>query len=202
MNPYYQTDNGKLYCGDSLQLMKELSFEIDLVLTDPPYPDYYEKEYSYNPEVIKYLDKYKCKQYIFWTAKEDFLLDYTAIHIWDKKVGCASEYERIYERNGQQNYKMYRYYVINSSVAANYTGDKFWDHPSQKPYKLIEKILINSKAKKSDCIFDPFAGSGTTPFVCEKLGYKWIAIEMSKIYCDMIVKRIENERVQLKLAFV
>ena len=47
-------------------------------------------------------------QFIFWTSKEPFILDYTAIHIWDKKTGCGSEYERIFERNGNKNFKVFR----------------------------------------------------------------------------------------------
>lgn len=40
MNPYYTTRKGKLYCGDCLEVMKELPSEsIDLVITSPPYAD-------------------------------------------------------------------------------------------------------------------------------------------------------------------
>lgn len=46
---------------------------------------------------------------------------------------------------------------------------------------------------------DPFFGSGTTGVACERLGRKWIGIEISKEYCDIAVKRIEQERNQLKL---
>jgi len=37
MNPYYSTPNGKLYCGDCLEIMPELEPKIDMCLTDPPY---------------------------------------------------------------------------------------------------------------------------------------------------------------------
>jgi len=37
-NRYFETDNGILYCGDSLSLLKEFDKNsIDLILTDPPY---------------------------------------------------------------------------------------------------------------------------------------------------------------------
>jgi site-specific DNA-methyltransferase (adenine-specific) len=38
MKPYYETENGKLYHGDCLEVMRELeSGSVDLILTDPPY---------------------------------------------------------------------------------------------------------------------------------------------------------------------
>ena len=38
IKPYFETNLGKLYCGDCIEVMKELEDEsINLVLTDPPY---------------------------------------------------------------------------------------------------------------------------------------------------------------------
>ncbi len=175
---------------DCLTFMRTLPDKcIDLILTDPPYPDYYAEKYNYNPEPILYLDKFKCKQFVFWTAKEDFLLDYSAIHIWDKKTGCGSEYERIFERNGDKNYKMFRYYFINSTVAAQMTKDVYYNHPSQKPFKLIENIILNN-TKKGDVIFDPFMGTGTTCYVAQELGRKYIGCELDKDYFEIAEKRL------------
>jgi len=37
-NRYFETENGILYCGDCLEIMKKFPEEsVDLVLTDPPY---------------------------------------------------------------------------------------------------------------------------------------------------------------------
>ena len=84
-----------------MELLKLIDVDwVDLVLTDPPYPDYHTDLYRYSEEAIKLLDRFNCKQSIFWSAKFPFPLSYTAIHIWDKKTGCGSQYERIFERNG------------------------------------------------------------------------------------------------------
>jgi site-specific DNA-methyltransferase (adenine-specific) len=180
----------KIHHCDCLEFMRTLPDKcIDLILTDPPYPDYYVEKYKYNPEPILYLDKYKCKQFVFWSAKEDFILDYTAIHIWDKKTGCGSEYERIFERNGDKNYKMFRYYFINSSVAAQMTKDVFLNHPSQKPFKLIENIILNN-TKEGDVIFDPFMGTGTTCYVAQELKRNYIGCELDKEYFEIAQERL------------
>jgi DNA modification methylase len=196
MTPYYETKLGKLYHGDCLEIMPQLE-PVDLVLTDPPYPDYHVGKYKYDESKILALGELNCKQLIFWTSKVDFVLDYSAVHIWDKKTGCGSQYERIFERNGEKNYKLYSHYFINSTVAASFTGDTFTGHPSQKPKTLLFKLLQDSKT--SGIVYDPFLGSGTTAIACERLGRKWIGIEISEKYCEIAAKRIESEASQLKL---
>jgi len=42
-------------------------------------------------------------------------------------------------------------------------------------------------------VLDPFAGAGTTLVVAEKLGMRWIGIEISQDYCEIIKRRFENE---------
>jgi site-specific DNA-methyltransferase (adenine-specific) len=66
------------------------------------------------------------------------------------------------------------------------------DHPTQKPVKQIQKI-IKASSKEGDTVFDPFLGSGTTARACKDLGRKFIGIEISKEYCDIAVKRLEQE---------
>ena len=196
MKPYFETELGKLYHGDCLEIMPQLG-PVDLVLTDPPYPDYYIDEYGYKPELIESLNSFDCRQYVFWSAKADFPLSYTAIHIWDKLTGCGSQYERIFERNGQKNFKVYRCYFINSTVAASFCGDDFTGHKSQKPKKLIIDIL--DTLKPNGIVLDLFIGSGTTAIACERLNRRWVGIEISEEYCEIAAKRIERETKQLKL---
>lgn len=37
MKPYFENANGKLYCGDCVDIMNGLNIKADLLLTDPPY---------------------------------------------------------------------------------------------------------------------------------------------------------------------
>ena len=183
----------KIIQGDCLEVMKGIpDNSIDLILTDPPYPDYYKEEYKYVDGMLEPLKRFNCKQIIFWTAKEDFPLDYSAIHIWDKKCGVGSMYERIFERNGQKNWKVYRHYLINSDVAAKFTGDTFWEHPSQKPINLIKKLILEH-TKEGDVVLDPFLGSGTTAVACKNLKRNYIGIEISEEYCKIARERLKQQ---------
>ena len=64
-------------------------------------------------------------------------------------------------------------------------------YPTEKPYKLLEKI-IKATTKPGDIVMDFFAGSGMTAFVSEKLGRRWIVCDIGKLSCYTIQKRILN----------
>ncbi|MFN0277828.1 MAG: DNA-methyltransferase [Pyrinomonadaceae bacterium] len=64
------------------------------------------------------------------------------------------------------------------------------DHPTQKPEKLLAKIILAS-TNKGDLILDPFAGSGTTAVTAKKLGRDFVAIESDEKYCLLAQKRLE-----------
>lgn len=64
------------------------------------------------------------------------------------------------------------------------------DHPTQKPEKLLAKIILAS-TNPGDMILDPFAGSGTTAVVAKKLGRDFVTIESDEDYCLLAAKRIE-----------
>lgn len=65
------------------------------------------------------------------------------------------------------------------------------DHPTQKPEKLLAKILLAS-SNEGDVIFDPFLGSGTTSVVAKKLNRRYVGIEMDETYCCLAEKRLAN----------
>ena len=64
-------------------------------------------------------------------------------------------------------------------------------HPAQKPIELLERI-IKTGSKIGDKVLDPFAGSGTTGIVCEKLGRDYILIEKENKYIEIIKGRLNE----------
>lgn len=73
------------------------------------------------------------------------------------------------------------------------------DHPTQKPEKLVAKLILAS-CPPDGLVFDPFLGSGTTSVVAKKLGRQYLGIEMNEEYCLWAEKRLmladENPRIQ------
>ena len=64
-------------------------------------------------------------------------------------------------------------------------------HPTQKPEKLVAKMILAS-SHKNDIVFDPFAGSGTTAVTAKKLGRHYLSIEKEKQYCIWSEYRLQK----------
>ncbi|OXU14741.1 Modification methylase DpnIIB [Sedimentisphaera salicampi] len=65
-------------------------------------------------------------------------------------------------------------------------------HPTQKPEKLLELVIISS-SNEGDIVLDPFFGTGTTGVVAQRLGRNWIGIEKNPEYIEIARKRLEKE---------
>ncbi len=65
------------------------------------------------------------------------------------------------------------------------------DHPTQKPEKLIAKLILAS-CPPNGMVFDPFLGSGTTSVVAKKLGRNYCGVEQSEEYCCLAEKRLQK----------
>lgn len=63
-------------------------------------------------------------------------------------------------------------------------------HPTQKPEKLIAKLILAS-SNEGDVVFDPFAGSGTTAVTAKKLNRNFVVIEQNELYGAWAQKRLE-----------
>jgi len=63
------------------------------------------------------------------------------------------------------------------------------EHPTQKPEKLLAKIILAS-SNPGDLVFDPFLGSGTTAVTAKKLGRNYSGIEIDELYCCYSEKRL------------
>jgi site-specific DNA-methyltransferase (adenine-specific) len=64
------------------------------------------------------------------------------------------------------------------------------DHPTQKPEKLLAKIILAS-SNPGDVVLDPFLGSGTSSVAAKKLGRRYVGIEIEEIYGCLAEKRLE-----------
>ena len=64
------------------------------------------------------------------------------------------------------------------------------DHPTQKPEKLVAKLILAS-SRPYDFVFDPFLGSGTTAVVAKKLGRRFCGVELDRDYCCWALKRLK-----------
>ena len=125
--------------------------------------------------------------------------------VWKKFIGLGWRYRPAYENivilsKDRDNYTFYDTTKSCSNVIEginqkipiyDYKNEINSDHPTQKPVELMVK-LIRIHSKEGDIVFDPFMGSGTTAIACLKTGRKFIGCEISKKYCDIANKRIDD----------
>ena len=65
-------------------------------------------------------------------------------------------------------------------------------YPTQKPIKLLERI-IKASSNEKDIILDPFCGCATTCIAAEKLNRQWIGIDVSIKAYELVKKRLKKE---------
>jgi DNA modification methylase len=64
-------------------------------------------------------------------------------------------------------------------------------YPTQKPRALLERIIAAS-SNPGDVVLDPFCGCGTAVDAAQKLGRRWIGIDVTHIAIGMIENRMRE----------
>lgn len=136
----------------------------------------------------------------WWPKKHDTLLIYTSGNEWT--------FHPQQERQFYQ--KAFRH--TKKDGAGRYYVDSWlrdvWDHddtkppisqspertgyPTQKPLALLDRI-IKASSNESDIVLDPFCGCATTCVAAERLGRKWVGIDVSKKAYDLVKLRLDKE---------
>lgn len=129
----------------------------------------------------------------FFTVSDEFTFNLDAVKIRRKVLAPYKENGKPKDWNAATNGN------FRDTHPSNIWTDisvPFWsmpentDHPTQKPEKLLAKIILAS-TNPGDLILDPFAGSGTTAVTAKKLGRDFVAIESDEQYCLIGQKRLD-----------
>lgn len=130
----------------------------------------------------------------FCTVSEDYTFNLNAVKIRRRVIAPYTDENgdpRDWERAGDGNYRLTHPSNLWTDVTV-----PFWSmpentvHPTQKPEKLLAKIILAS-SNPQDLVLDPFLGSGTTSVVAKKLQRKFVGIEIDRFYCCLAEKRLQ-----------
>lgn len=83
------------------------------------------------------------------------------------------------------------YEDLNSIMIMSYSKEKVGDFLTQKPEKLLRRI-IEASSKKAEFILDFYVGTGTTTATAHKLGRKWIGVEMAEYFYTKALPRMKE----------
>lgn len=81
--------------------------------------------------------------------------------------------------------------LITDIDAINSQAAERLGYPTQKPVALLERI-VGASSNPGDVVLDPFCGCGTTIDAAQKLGRRWIGIDITYISIDLIIKRLQH----------
>lgn len=129
----------------------------------------------------------------FCTVSNDYFFDVDAVKLKRRVIAPyrhASGQPKDWEETAEGNYRLTHPSNLWTDISI-----PFWsmpentDHPTQKPEKLIAKLILAS-SQPDDFVFDPFFGSGTTCVVAKKLGRRFSGAEQEAAYCQVAIKRL------------
>jgi len=177
----------------------------DLAIVDPPYRDVNQPTKDMRASgSMKSLEGRPTKEYfeelirvskeqIVWGANNFQLPQFKGFFVWDKVIPfdftmSMSEIASLSEGLGTIS-KIWKFRIAGAENRI---------HPTQKPVKLYEKLLM-TYAKEGDKILDTHLGSGSIAIACHNLGYDLTACEIDKEYYNAAIKRINQHKAQKRL---
>jgi len=206
----YQLGRHRLMCGDSTLPYNIASLlgtystkDIDMVFTDPPYGILWDGDYKrftegystrktydrmandekdFDPRPL--IEEYKRCLLFGANCYSDKLPKGNWI-VWDKRFENGSAFladAEVAWYNGSG-----AIYIIKETSQGFTNSDEAKYHPTQKPVKLLVKIM--EKINAEDVLFDPYIGSGSTLIACEQTSRTCCGMEIDPRYVDVIRKR-------------
>lgn len=139
-----------------------------------------------------------CEDVWFGTVSNDYFFNVEAVKMRRKVIAP-------YRKDGQpKDWEETEDGKFRETYPSNFWDDisvPYWsmpentDHPTQKPEKLIAKLILAS-SRPGDFVLDPFLGSGTTAVTAQKLGRHFLGIELNEEYCCWGQARLQRARRQ------
>jgi len=212
MKPYYQDKWVTIYHGDCREILPTLDVKVDLVLTDPPYPQEFDwcwdalgrgvepimKDgaclFSYCghyqlPKVLADIGKYLTFWWLFIARNQ------SSPAIWGYSLLATFKPIPAFFKGHQPKHYLPGLFPDDLYIAGTVRGAKSMHVWGQG---LIPEPILRF-CPNDGIVIDPFMGSGTTLFAAKKLNRKSIGIEIEERYCEIAAKRCSQEVMELKL---
>jgi len=211
-----------LYNRDCMLALKEMKDnQFDLAIVDPPYginasKRFSEEEHINNNSMMRlkghkrkdWDNKIPDKKYfkelirvsknqIVWGGNYfiENLTNTRCFIVWDKQNGTNNMADcELAWASFKTSVRMYRGHIFKGIGCTKYHPI----HPTQKPVKLYEWILMRY-ANKGDKILDTHLGSGSIAIACHNLGFDLEGYELDKEYFESANKRLKEHQQQIRM---
>jgi site-specific DNA-methyltransferase (adenine-specific) len=196
----------KITNEDNMDLMSRYENNyFDLAIVDPPYRDTNQPTKDMRASgSMKSLEGRPTKEYfnelqrvskeqIIWGANNFQLPQFKGFLVWDKGLPFDFTMSMAEIASFSEGIS-----TISKIHKLRIAGAEKRIHPTQKPVKLYEWLLMNY-ANKGDKILDTHLGSGSIAIACHNLGFDLTACELDKEYYEAAMKRINNHKSQIRM---
>ena len=177
--------------GSSKSLAKRFSNDTDSILFYTKSKKYYFKK-IFKPYSAEYLKRFKYedeKGKYRWSPMKTYS---------EEKMNELKEKDEVrFTKAANPEYKQYFHKLKGIPMSSlwsdifhiNPMAKEHLGYPTQKPEALLERI-IEASSKKGDVVADFFCGCGTTIAVGQRLGRKWLGVDISHLAVGLIRKRL------------
>ena len=177
----------------------------DLAIVDPPYRDINQptkymrvggsmKTLNGRPTNKYWKELFRVSQkHIVWGANNFELPQRKGFVVWDKKKISEN-----FSMSMAEIASLSENISTISKIVKMVPDNAYKIHPTQKPVKLYEWLLMNY-AKKGDKILDTHLGSGSIAIACHNLGYDLTGYEIDKDYYEAANKRLKEHQSQIRM---
>jgi site-specific DNA-methyltransferase (adenine-specific) len=208
----------ELHNIDCMQYLKTLENNaFELAIVDPPYFEEYAKANYTGSDISTTNVKRQTKKINHWEIPNKLYFDelirvsknqiiwginYYAKYtddvgriIWDKK-NDNSTFSKCEIASHSLGIRVDQFrYTWNGFLQEDMQNKETRIHPTQKPVKLYEWLLMNY-AKEGDRILDTHLGSGSIAIACHNLDFDLVGCELDKEYYKAASKRLKQHQAQ------
>ena len=149
-----------------------------------------------NEQYFRELERVS-KNQILWGANHYRARESSCWIVWDKQnSGDFADAELAYT-SFKSAVRVFRF-MWNGMLQGDMKNKEKRSHPTQKPVKLYEWLLMNY-AKEGDRILDTHLGSGSIAIACHNLGYDLVGCELDEDYYKAACDRLDKHKKQLRI---
>lgn len=216
MTPYYQDESVTLYHGDCREIDLPSPSEVALLLTDPPYgvsestnrASRGRGQMTASLDFAPVHDDDKPFDPSLWLAYPRSVLfgaNYFADKlplssswiVWDKLDGLKTDKRDVgFDDNADCELAWSNLGGPARIISVRWKGmlkgddrDVVRHHPTQKPTGLMTRIIA-AWTKPGDLVLDPYMGTGPVGVACQRLGRRYVGVEIIEKYCEVARSRM------------
>ena len=209
LTPYYNRNGIQIYCGDCREILPELSEDIYMTITDPPWPGCTQTgDEGLFPSVVEELTRLSPRLAVIIGCDSDprwLKVPITMpffVACWMSRIPPTPKGYKWYSGEvayvfGEGFRNDTRATLMSSELKYASMGHRMSEHPCPRNGQAMLRF-IGAYTRTGDTVLDPFMGIGTALVAAKSIGRKAIGIEIEERWCAEAVKKLAQEVMEFR----